>query len=423
VRPASEKEELDRCLEREGAPPAEALARAAWLRRFLPAEQAARAAELLALRERAATKFQCAERLWLTASGLEQSTHPHVAAWRARRVAAAAAEQGLSAWDGTCGLGGELAELARSGAAVGGGDIDFETVRCARHNLGVWGLGDTPVVQADVLAPPLADPRRWLLIVDPSRRPGGRRTLDADQWAPPFRRLAAVLGRFAGSCVKLAPSARPEELEGALPAGLPHAWTWVSRAGELAELCLWTGVLAPRAQREVVLLARDGRELARHSGAAERAEDAQPVLDPLAVRFIAAPDPALVTSGLLGPIARAAGLAPLGSGIGFVGGDAPGGLAGLRDLAVRAACKLDRKAVRRMLGEHGVGPVRVLARGLAESADELERRLAGPGTERGLLVAARTDSGRCVWLVDEGDSRAANGPNSDGSAKDGTPDE
>jgi hypothetical protein len=422
VRPTSEKERLDRLVEREGTPPTEALARAAWLRRFLPNDEAARAAELIALRERAATKFAGAERLWLTASGLEQSTHPHVAAWRARRVAALARERGFAVLDGTCGLGGEVAELARAGATVLGADLDLESVRCARRNLEVWSVAGASVagahvtaahvLVADVLAPPFADLERRLLVVDPSRRSGGKRTLDPEGWAPPFGRLAAVLARFAGSCVKLAPAARPEELEGRLPRGLPFAWTWVSRAGELAELCLWTGALAPLAQREVVLLARDGSELARHVGALERADDAQPVVDPLAVRFIAAPDPALVTSGLLGPIARAAGLAPLGSGIGFVGGDAPAGQPGLRDLAVRAACKLDRKAVRRMLGEHGIGPVRVLARGLAESADELERRLAGPGTERGLLVAARTDSGRCVWLVDEGDSRAANGPSS-----------
>jgi len=408
--PDCEKTRLDALLAREGQAPGEALARGAWLRRFLAPAEAARAGELLELRARAAARFPGSERLWLTAAGLEQATHPHVAEARARSIAASrvVAEGGVDVvLDATCGLGGESAALARAGLRVVAADRDGETARCARHNLAVWDAPRVPVLVADALAEPVRAAGRALLVVDPSRRADGRRSLDPGAWSPPLAALGSRLARFAGACVKLAPAARPEELAAALPADLPRRWQWTSRAGELAELCLWTGALVEGPGRAALLLRRDGSEAAWVAGELARAPDAEPLPEPLTAAWLAVPDPALVASGLLGPLARAAGMAPLGSGIAFVGGAAPAGVAGLRDLAVRGACRLDRKLVRRLLGEHGIGPVRVLARGLAESAGELEQRLRGPGTGRGLLLAARTDSGRCVWLVDEGSSRTA----------------
>jgi SAM-dependent methyltransferase len=408
--PDCEKTRLDALLAREGPPPRDALARGAWLRRFLAPDEAARAGEQLELRARAAARFAQAERLWLTSAGLEQATHPHVAAARAREIAElrpSSPTRPRLVLDATCGLGGESAALVDAGFAVVAADRDATTARCARHNLAVWGASAATVVVADALAEPLRSASRALLVVDPSRRAAGRRSLDPREWSPAWPALAERLVRFAGACVKLAPGVRPEELDAALPVGLPRRWQWTSRAGELAELCLWTDALAVGPGRTALLLGRDGEERARFAGPSARAPDGEPLAEPLAAAWIAVPDPALVASGLLGPVARAAGLAPLGSGIGFVGGPAPAGVPGLRDLAVRGACRLDRKAVRRLLGEHDIGPVRVLARGLSESAGELEQRLAGPGTGRGLLVAARTDSGRCVWLVDEGASRTA----------------
>ncbi|MEZ5978860.1 MAG: hypothetical protein R3F34_11625 [Planctomycetota bacterium] len=92
---------------------------------------------------------------------------------------------------------------------------------------------------------------------------------------------------------------------------------------------------------------------------------------------------------------------------------------------MRGTAKLDRKAVRRMLAEHGVGPVRVLARGLAESAEALAKSLRGPGSERGTLVAARCASGRRVWLVEEDGSHrnltVSRGRSPRGAPQDGAP--
>jgi len=416
MNPAVETNALDALLEREGAPPREPLARGAWLRRFLEPGAAARAAEQLELRERAAGRLPRPERLCLTRAGLEQATHGRVAAARAERIAQVAGP-GARVLDATCGLGGEAAALAAAGLAVVAADRDAATAACAAHNLAVWGAR-VPVVRADALAPPLAPDRRgdWLLVADPSRRVGGRRSLDPQAWSPAWSALARELGHWRGSLVKLAPAARAEELGSALAPDRPSHWVWTSRGGGLVELVHLGGVLAgPEPGREAWILPGEawippgevgapGARCpgARYLGPAERAPDAAPVPDPAAVAWIAAPDPALVASGLLGPVAAAAGHAPLGSGIAFTGGAAPADTVGLRDLRVLGTAKLDRKAVRRLLAEHGVGPLRVLARGLSESAEALEKRFAGPGTERGVAVVARCDSGRRLWLVEEG---------------------
>lgn len=430
MRPNPENETLKRLLGEHGPLPGTALARGTWLRKHLEPLAAARAGELIDLRERAAGRLPDAAGLLLTGAGLEQATHQEVAAARAARVAERIHEQlGPQALvlDATCGLGGEAAALAREGVRVLAADLDPTTAACARHNFERWRGGSDEargwsgpgpwVIVADALAPPLVPAAlaslgdgssgTQVLLVDPSRRADGQRTLRPADWSPSWPALAAVLDRFAGAVVKLAPAARPEELGPYLPADLARHWVWVSRRGELAELVLYTGVLATEpgreAGREACLLSRTepGRVLERHLGPAGRAADARPLDDPSTAVFLGVPDPTLVTSGLLGPVAAAAGHAPLGSGIAFTGGPAPATTAALRNLRVIGTAKLDRRAVRRLLAEHGVGPVQVLARGLSESTGELERRLAGPGAGRGLLVVARCDSGRRVWLAEE----------------------
>jgi hypothetical protein len=52
-----------------------------------------------------------------------------------------------------------------------------------------------------------------------------------------------------------------------------------------------------------------------------------------------------------------------------------------------------------MLAQHGIGEITVKKRGLAESAAELAIRLRGNGTRHGLLIVARLERARRVFLV------------------------
>lgn len=69
-----------------------------------------------------------------------------------------------------------------------------------------------------------------------------------------------------------------------------------------------------------------------------------------------------------------------------------------RSATIDSACRtaLDPRRVRRMVGEHAVGEVRVLVRGHPDPARELARRLRG----QGVLLLARLDRGQHAYLVE-----------------------
>lgn len=381
------------------------------LRRVLPPDRARAAAELRELRVRAAARFPDAERMFFTRKGLEQATGPRVAAWRAARLLESA-EAGATVLDATAGIGSDAIALARAGLLAVASDRDPLTAACARANLEVLGLPPRVVV-ADAARPAA---RADFLLLDPDRRAGGksgrRRNLDPAAWSPGWGLCAELAARFAGACLELAPAADPDRLP--LPPDLARAWEWVSRDGELAELCLWTGALAPGAdprRRRVTALLADGGE-ARLEGIPEPV----PALEPdaaAAVRWLAEPDPAVIRSGLIGNLARTAGLAPVGPGIAYLGGDQPPDSPLLRAWRVRGSAPADRRRVRRLLAEHDVGPIDVARRGHPESPERLERLFRGPGARRGRLIVARLARGHRAWLVESlaGAIRAEGDPN------------
>lgn len=378
----------------------DALGRTTWLHRRLPADQARRVAELAHHRVRARGKLAEAERLWLSAKGLEQATERRVAARRAARIAGIVGEEEVC--DGTAGIGGDLLELLRAGIRAFGVERDPETARLLRANLAATGLA-ARVVEGDVAA--CLHGVRWL-VLDPDRRTGegtaggaragGRRTSDPAHWSPSWDAIAPRLAGLAGGCFKLPPAFQPDRL--ALPEGLRRSWTWTSVDGELKELCLWTGALAWETLRSAWILRGD--EAFELTGTPVEVPPLAPDEAPR-VAWIADPDPAVVASGLLGNLAGELGGAPLGSGLGYVGGRGrPAALSpAARCYEVLDSVPLDRKRVRAMLAAHDTGPLVVKKRGLSESAAELAERLRGKGSRRGLAIAARLDGGRRLFLV------------------------
>jgi len=383
------------------------------LRTLLPAPVARWAAEQRELRVRAAKRIDGAERWCLTRRGLEQATPSAVARWRAARVAARA--PGIRVFDATAGLGSDAAALAAAGHAVLAADRDPLLARYCAHNLAVSGHA-APVVVAEAERPPLSRAARssTALVLDPDRRIAGRRSLDPARWSPGWAAVQELVQDFPAGCLKLAPGVDVADCPLAAGPGAGGGtpalhWTWVSRVGELVETGLWWGALAGDAQpgvREAVALDRDGAavQLAgtprfAPSLAAEEAAE---------IRWIAEPDPAVIRADLVGLLAELAGLAPLAPGLAYLGGSAPprdpaqGGPAPglLRSWRVLASAPADRKRVRAMLGEHGVGPLTVKKRGHPDTAEVLAKRFRGPGTAHGLLVLGRLERGHRAWLVE-----------------------
>jgi hypothetical protein len=389
------------------------LARASAARRALGPELGRRAAELAALRARARERFPDGALRHLTPKGLEQATRPEVAALRATRLAAALAAAGkpLRALDPTCGLGSDALAAARAGFEVHLGDRDAVTLACARGNLADAGYTPRSVVHADARALAwraelVADAA---LVLDPDRRPrlgpgartgGAARAREADpsDWSPSLAECLALARRAAAACIKAAPATDASDLP--LAAGEVEA-TWISHRGELVEVALWTGAAARSgAAREVaVLVAKEGAIEVVRSAADPVEVAALPREHASQIAWLVEPDAAVIRAGLVGHVARAAGLAPLAPRIAYLGGDSPGPRGLTRSWPVLGAAPLDPKRVRRMLGALDIGPITVKKRGHPDAAEVLARRLAGPGTQHGLVAVVRLDIGHLALAL------------------------
>ena len=119
-----------------------------------------------------------------------------------------------------------------------------------------------------------------------------------------------------------------------------------------------------------------------------------------AVSWLAEPDPAVIRSGLLGNLAQQVGLAPLAPRLAYLGGDQRPESDLLRSWPVLGTAPLDRKRVRALLRDHGIGPLTVKKRGHPDSSEVLAARLRGPGERPGLLAVARLERGHLALLLD-----------------------
>jgi hypothetical protein len=352
--------------------PASHLADLTYLRRRLPPQRAAAVLEQARLRARAASRFERAGQMLFTDAGLQQSTHPLVAAHRAGRFAGRAWAADLG-----CGLGGDTLALARVAGAVLALERDPVRLLCARHNARVHGVGERVLfVRADALAPPFDVPR-LALFADPGRRTAaGRRTFRAQDYEPPLEPLWERLRGAGGLAIKVAP-------------GIPYeALPWVdevelvSLQGQVREAVLWCGYLAtPGVSRRATLLP---------SGAT--VTDAQPAEDcPVraAGRYLYEPDGAVIRSGLVQQVGAALGLWRLDELIAYLSGDEPLASPWVQGFEVEETLPFGLKPLRRRLGQLGVGVLEIKKRGLALDPDAFRRRLKLSGSESKTLILTR----------------------------------
>lgn len=391
--------------------PRDPLSLAGDLRRRLAGPLAQRAAELHDARRRALGRFPGAESGFFTRKGVEQMTRAPVAAVRAAWILERLGR--CTVLDATCGVGGDSVALAAAGLTAISMDRDFGSVLCASENLRARSLPDRTLV-GDACHPPLWAPFGVpcpvdVLLLDPDRRPDGARTADPRGWSPTLERALAQAVRYRGACIKLPPALDPAVVSASLAglsAGDALAWslTWIEADRELCEVSLWTGELAQGPSEVRAALVLGPGQLERHARI-EGVPEEVPWLAPgeaAIIRWLAEPGPAVVRSGLIGLLARRVGMAPLGPGIGWLGGPERPDSPFLRAWRVLDSSTADPRRVRSMLARHDVGPVAVWKRGHPERPEVLERRLRGRGARPGLLAIARLERGHAAYLLDGG---------------------
>lgn len=246
-------------------------------------------------RERGKTKFAAAESMLLTRTALEQATHERVAAYHASRF-----PPGVLVADLCCGIGGDLIALATRGPAIGF-EVDPELAEHASHNLRVHGL------EAEVRVASGLDHASdfEFVFADPSRRPGGRRTLDPSRFEPDPFALAEKMKEMNLAALKLSPMLDDDVLE-----SFGGELEFVSFGGECREALVWLG-------RSVEV----GRWAVQvETGSSIRAGPAC-FWSIEALDWIAEVDPAVIRAHALGVLGSSLGAAELGTSTGYLTAD------------------------------------------------------------------------------------------------------
>lgn len=357
------------------------------------------------LARRARARLGAEDVVFLTSKGAEQATARPVALYRAARFHGAAS--GAPVWDACTGIGSDLVALGRSAGRIVATDRSVASLRCALGNLALALERDgrdlrtrAVAAVADAGRPLLAVPGSALVLFDPDRRPDGDRERRAERWSPAIEDVFARTREVSGACIKLPPSATRETLAAS---GLPEAaeCAWISLDGEMKELAVWTGALAHVRGRAAVGLRTSGIEARFEADLAPL----PPAVEPSAALesgWLVELDASLWSADLAGAFAALHGLSPL-AGVpkgGFLVARAPVDHGLARSFRIVAVAPGDRRKVRAMLREHGIGPVTVKTRGHRVPADRLAASFRGTGSRQGLLAVTRAGRGTVALLVE-----------------------
>lgn len=351
------------------------------LRREYPAELVAAALTMTRLRERGRAKFgEAAAGMWFTPDGLEQATHPTVAAHRARRIVEATG-RGAGVVDLCCGIGSELLALAAAGAAPIGVDIDPLTAAVATANTAA------PVECADATTRALPEA---CVFIDPARRHARGRVFDPAAYRPPWSFVLGLLGDRPAAAAKVAPGI-PHDL---VPAGVETEW--VSLDGEVKEAALYAGTLSSGVRRRATLLP-SGATLC----STRRDDEVEPPPVGPVGRWLHEPDGAVIRAHLIDQVVEAIDGRLLDPTIAYVSTDSPVSTPFARIFEVTDVLPFKTDRLRALLRERRVGRLTVKKRGSSVHPDQLRRDLlrGGHGDNEATVVVTRVAGAATALLV------------------------
>lgn len=329
--------------------------------------------EQVALRHRAALKFERAAQMFFTRTGLEQATDQWIAGYKASRFA-----PDRPIVDFCCGVGGDVLELAARGPVVG---VDWQPVHAllAQANVEVCGRTAGRVETGDAGGWPLTPEQAWHM--DPDRRPEGERTsqLFASQPSPA---VIEQLQRAApDAAVKLAPAAE-----------VPDAWQaiaerqWIGSGRECRQQMVWFGQLAQYAgRRTAIVVDRQGEVSPLLSG---DALESCPIAATFR-RYIYDPHAAVVAAHLTTELARQFSLEAIGSRCAYLTGDQAIDDLRLQAFEITEVLPFDLRRLRALMRERRIGQLEVKKRGVDIDPRQVQRTLQSSGQEQAVLLITR----------------------------------
>lgn len=341
------------------------------------------------LRARAHAKLgEFADGMLFTQAGLEQATRLVVAAQHARRYVTAGVQRVA---DLTCGLGADAMAFAGVGLPVLAVDADETTAALATVNL--RHFPEAEVRHGDGLAVDLAAEGVDGVYADPARRTGGgTRVFDPAAYAPPLDAVLAVRERVPALGLKLGPgvphSALPDDAEA----------QWVSVDGDVVELGLWFGPLAPDGPgRSALLLGSGGGSALLRAG--EATAQAHPPVGAVGA-YLYEPDGAVIRAGLVAEVAAGVQGRLLDRTIAYVTSDALHATPFASAYRVLDDLPFGLKRLRAYLRERDVGALTIKKRGTAVVPEQLRRQLDLRGSTAATIVLTRVAGQQQVLLVE-----------------------
>ncbi|QZN85024.1 class I SAM-dependent methyltransferase [Cellulomonas sp. C5510] len=341
------------------------------------------------LRARAHAKLgEFADGMLFTPAGLEQATRLVVAAQHARRYQAAGVQRVA---DLTAGIGADAMAFAGVGLRVLAVDADETTAALATVNL--RHFPEAEVRHGDGLATDLEAEGVDGVYADPARRTaGGSRVFDPSAYAPPLDAVLALRGRVPALGLKLGPgvphSALPDDAEA----------QWVSVDGDVVELGLWFGPLAPEGPgRSALLLGGSGGSVLLRGGAATT--DPHPPVGPVGA-YLYEPDGAVIRAGLVAEVVADVQGRLLDRTIAYVTSDALHTTPSATAYRVLDDLPFGLKRLRAYLRERDVGALTVKKRGTAVVPEQLRRQLDLRGSVPATIVLTRVAGQQRVLLVE-----------------------
>ena len=335
----------------------------------------------LELRAKAKAKLgEQASQLFFTRNGLEQATRWPVARYHAQRLA-----QLGSVTDLGCGLGIDSLAFCEAGLQVVAIEQDAETAQLAAWNL------KTHNAEVQTAAAQESEIRTTGVWLDPARRNlagrfDARRMLGPQDFSPPLDFAFSLLSKFPGG-IKLAP-------------GLPHELipprfeaTWVSHNRELVELSLWNMDPARAGKRFAVMVSENQVD--------EFSDEVFPAQLAELGKFISEPDSALIRSGLIGAFAQEHSLAAIAKDIAYLSSNQLPSSPWLRSFEVIENLPIDKKLLRRRLGEMGIGRLEIKKRGIDIDPAQFRKELKLKGEGAATLILTRVGDARRALVCNE----------------------
>lgn len=329
-----------------------------------------------ALKKRGRQKFgELAAGLLFTEPGLEQATRLEVAHWHAQKFMAA----GLaSVTDLGAGIGADSLAFCLAGLKTTSVENHPEAFLALAHNLGRFESAS--ILNQTVENTQIGTQAIWL---DPARREQDRKSLTPQRLQPemfsPNLDLVFELAAKHPAGVKLAP-AFPHEL---IPKNFEA--NWVSHAGDLVELTLWSAPLGRPGVKKAVLVAETALEF-------EGVQELAPIAK--LSQFIFEPDVSLIRSHLIGAFANQTGLELIAENIAYLTASENIISPWLKSYRVIDVLPLDEKTIRSYCHKNQIGTLEIKKRGVDITPEQLRPKLKLKGTGVATLILTRVGNAR-----------------------------